>query len=106
MIWPFSLYSELARLTAREAVLASQCATLRADIESLRTDRDGLLDRLLVACGSSSMGAPLQERPVTPVSAPSPTQSASSAARNMRDYQRLAEMALSTPTTQFPDRGN
>ena len=105
MIWPFSLYSELARLTAREAVLASECGTLKAEITALRADRDGLLDRLLVACGSSSMGAPLQER----LSAqPAPEASARSMpiARNMRDYTRLAEAALGLQTTQLPDRGN
>jgi hypothetical protein len=98
MIWPFSLYKKLMVLEASNELLNTRVNTLVLELESLKAERDGLLDRLLVATGTPAMAEPLtspQRVQVESEGAQAPL-----VARNMRDYQRFAEAALAFPVPQ------
>jgi hypothetical protein len=106
MIWPFSLYKKLMVLEASNEALTARAKVLALELESLKAERDGLLDRLLIATGTPAMTEPLSS-PQRVQAESEGAQAQAFQARNMRDYQRFAEAALAFPVTQVhPLKGN
>lgn len=88
---------------ARVTVLEAQIKDLKDQLDLAEDFKRDLLDRLLVACGAAPMyraeappSGPSRQRPGTEIQPP---------ARNMRDYQFLAERALNEPVADLPRYG-